>query len=502
MQTNVTYWLDETARRYPDKTGFVDENKSFTFSEIKKGALKIAAVLVERGLFKKPVAVYMDKCVDELAVFLGTAYSGNFYSPIDIDMPVVRIEKILEVFEPEVVITKKKLWEKNSFDLKGAAVLFLEDIEIAEPNEEVVYEQRNRCLDTDLLYVLFTSGSTGVPKGVTICHQSVIDYIDWVEEAFSIDADTIFGNQAPFYFDNSVLDIYTTVKTGATLYLIPHKLFSWPLNLLQYLEMNEINTIFWVPSAMILTAKLKALSQVHLNGKLKKILFCGEVMPNKHLNVWRKYIPDALYANLYGPTEITDVCIYYVVDRAFGDDEPLPIGKALPNTDILILTEDDRPTDVNEVGELCVRGTCLSKGYYRNPEKTREVFVQNPLNSCYLELIYRTGDLVKKNERGEFLYMGRKDFQIKHMGHRIELGEIETAISSLEGMDMCCCLYDEKKDKIVAFVENDISIDELRHSLAALLPEYMLPNKLIRVMEMPLNVNGKIDRVKLKGSLE
>ncbi len=499
MQTNVTYWLDQTERKYPDKTGFVDENKSMTFRDMKSQALKIATLLVREKLFKEPIGIYMEKSVDEVAAFMGVAYSGNFYSPIDASMPVSRIEKILEVFEPKVIITKQELCGNIDLKNKDIRIICLEDIEEFESDESAVYAQRKRCCDTDLLYVLFTSGSTGVPKGVTICHQSVIDYIDWVEEAFSMDAGTVFGNQAPFYFDNSILDIYTTIKTGAILYIIPHYLFSWPVKLLEYISKNKINTIFWVPTAMILVSKLKALSKVDLNGRLTRILFAGEVMSIKHLNMWRKYIPDALYANLYGPTEITDVCTYYIVDRPFKDEESLPIGKALPNTDILVLTEDDRLADVDEIGELCVRGTSLSKGYYKNPEKTREAFVQNPLNDCYVELIYRTGDLVKKNERGEILYMGRKDFQIKHMGHRIELGEIETAISSIEGIDMSCCLFDEKKDKIVAFVEKDMSISELNHLLEALIPDYMLPNKLIRVEKMPLNANGKIDRVALKG---
>lgn len=472
-----------------------------TFAEFREQALRTATVLVRENMFRKPVAVYMDKSVDELTIFLGVAYSGNFYSPIDTKMPAARIEKILETLEPAAVITEKEVWENRKLHIGEAKLLFIEDIVQTAYDEAAVYAQRSRCCDTDLLYVLFTSGSTGIPKGVTICHQSVIDYIDWVEECFSIDADTVFGNQAPFYFDNSVLDIYTTVKTGATLYLIPHTLFSWAIKLLEYLDQNNINTIFWVPSAMILLSQLKALDKINLNGKLKKILFCGEVMPNKHLNVWRKYIPKALYANLYGPTEITDVCTYYIVDREFADEEPLPIGKALPNTDILILNEDNQQAKAGEVGELCVRGTSLAKGYYKNPEKTREAFVQNPLNPYYTELIYRTGDLVKTNALGEILYVGRKDFQIKHRGHRIELGEIETAISSIEGISMNCCLYDDVKNRIVVFMEEDITLNALTEKLKDLVPQYMLPDRVVRVEKMPLNGNGKIDRVLLKKML-
>ena len=191
MQTNVTYWLDETVKRYPEKIGFVDENRSMTFSEIREDVLKIATLLVDENLFKKPIAIYMDKSVDELIAFLGVAYSGNFYSPIDVNMPISRIEKILEVFEPKVIITKRKYWEKIKFNIENIKVLFIEDEIKKEYKEDIVYLQRNKCCDTDLLYVLFTSGSTGMPKGVTICHQSVMDYIDWVEEAFSVDSKSI-----------------------------------------------------------------------------------------------------------------------------------------------------------------------------------------------------------------------------------------------------------------------------------------------------------------------
>ena len=498
MQINISQWLDKTAEKFPNKVAFCDENKEVTFEEFRKSALKIATVLVSKKMYKQPIAIYMEKSVDEIEAFLGVAYSGNFYSPIDVNMPMSRVKKIIEVFEPQILITKREYTDNIRIFAQETELIYIEDIENITIDEDLVFEQNKLCCDRDLLYVLFTSGSTGVPKGVTICHQSVIDYIDWVESEFKMDNTTVFGNQAPFYFDNSILDIYTTIKCGAKMYVIPSRLFSWPKLLLEYIDVNGINTIFWVPSAMILVSKLKALSQVDLKGKLKKILFCGEVMPNKHLNVWRKYIPNALYANLYGPTEITDVCTYYIVDRAFRDDESLPIGKALRNTDIIILDENDKKVKNGEIGELCVRGTSLSLGYYKNIERTKQVFVQNPLNREYVESIYRTGDLVKVNERDEIIYIGRKDFQIKHMGHRIELGEIETAVSSLKEISMSCCLYDEKRGKIVLFVEEKLNLEELNKILKEMIPEYMLPNKIIHVEQMPLNVNGKIDRVKLK----
>ncbi|MCR5502875.1 MAG: amino acid adenylation domain-containing protein [Lachnospiraceae bacterium] len=504
MKGNITYYLDDTAERFPEKTAFSDEKKEITFRQLRNGALRIAGELVRRKIFKKPVAVYLDKGVDVITSFMGAAYSVNFYSPIDTGMPEARINRILSVLQPAIVITSPALKEAfSAFDYEGEFLLIddrlYEDDTEEKTDTNVILEQRSRGIDTDLLYVLFTSGSTGIPKGVTINHRAVIDYSDWVIETFSVTEEDSFGNQAPFYFDNSILDIYSTIRTGATCHIIPGSLFSQPVPLLEFLKEKKINTIFWVPSALIVVAKLKAFRNVDLTGTLKRVLFCGEVMPNKQLNIWRHYLPDALYANLYGPTEITDACTYYIVDREFTDEEPLPIGYAMANTDIIVLDEENKAvTESGKVGELCVRGTSLSMGYYSNPEKTAEAFVQNPQNPFVPETIYRTGDLVKYNERGELLYLSRKDFQIKHMGHRIELGEIETAVSSLEEVNLNCCLYDEEKKKIVLFLDADLDRSAVNKRISKLVPEYMLPNRVVYMETMPVNANGKIDRVKLK----
>lgn len=224
-------------------------------------------------------------------------------------------------------------------------------------------------------------------------------------------------------------------------------------------------------------------------------------MPNKYLNLWRKYLPDALYANLYGPTEITDVCTYYIVDREFKDDDPLPIGTACQNTDFIILNENKEAAAKGEIGELCIRGRSLALGYYKNTEKSNEVFTQNPLNQKYRDLIYCTGDLVKLNERDEIIYLGRKDFQIKHMGHRIELGEIEVAAGGIAEIETCACVYDDEKQKIVFFYIGQKFDDEvLDDMLREKIPDYMIPNIKIRVEEFPYNANGKVDRKRLKES--
>lgn len=503
---SVLRWLLDTADKYPDKTAIVDERGSIKYGEYLATSLALAREIIninrEMDITNKvPVVVYLEKGCEVLASFMGTAFSGCFYSPIDVEMPGQRVEKILETLSPAIVITSRDLKRKfEEFNYKVNYIIY-EDVIPKTDDKEVVIPVTENIIDTDLLYVLFTSGSTGIPKGVSICHRSVIDYIDWVTEEFHITKEDSFGNQAPFYFDNSILDIYSTIKTGATLYIIPRKLFFQPVPLLEYIRENKINTIFWVPSALMVVSKLKAFRNVDLSDTLKRVLFCGEVMPNKQLNIWRKFLPDVTYSNLYGPTEITDACTFYTVDREFSDDESLPIGKPMKNTDILVLNDKDELVKGDEIGELCVRGTSLAMGYYNNPEKTSAAFVQNPLNKAVPEIIYRTGDLVKYNEFGELLYLSRKDFQIKHLGHRIELGEIETAASSIEEITLCCCLYDDKKQKIVLFMDSDLDKEYVKEKLLLSIPEYMIPGKYIYVEDMPINANGKIDRVKLKEML-
>lgn len=498
---SVTEYLDHSAALYPDKTAIVDQYQSITFQGLREEALHIASYIIHHfQLWHRPICFYLDKSASCISAMMGIAYSGNFYTPIDTKMPQARIQKILETLESPVILTDKAHLGKVKAFTEN--VFCLEDALHESCKESEVYDKIDKIIDTDVLYVLFTSGSTGTPKGVIIGHRSVIDYINWVTETFQIDEKTAFGNQAPFYFDNSILDIYSMLKTGATMYIMPQMYFAFPIKLLEYMQKNLINTIFWVPSALCLVANLKALPKRHVDS-LKKVLFCGEVMPNKQLNQWRREYPDALYGNLYGPTEITDVCAAYIVDREFRDDEALPMGEACRNTEIFLLDENDQLVDVPEKeGELCVRGTCLAYGYYNNPAKTKAAFVQNPLNHCYPEMIYRTGDLVKYNNRGELVYICRKDYQIKLMGHRIELGEIETAASSVAGVSQNCCVFDDQHQKIIMFYTGSVEEKELSAALKGMIPDYMIPSKFIRLKIMPLNLNGKMDRVLLKQKLE
>ncbi|EHL7431092.1 AMP-binding protein, partial [Campylobacter upsaliensis] len=380
----------------------------------------------------------------------------------------------------------------KSLNLKlDLPTLYTEDFESYERDEEALAKARLRHIDTNLLYVFFTSGSTGLPKGVSISHKSVIDYAFWVSEEFELDENEIIANQAPLYFDNSILDIFPTIKEGGSVHLVPNSLFAFPLKVLEYLENEGVNTIFWVPSVLIYFANTQALEKFKLE-KLKKVLFCGEIMPNKQLNYWRTHLPHTLFANLYGPTEITDVCCFYKVDREFKDDELLPIGKACKNTELLVF--DENKNFINEAGkkgELYVRGTSLSLGYYNDIEKTKAAFIQNPLHHNYLDLLYKTGDIVAYNEFGELLCYGRIDNQIKFKGHRIELGEIEAVLNSHEKIKNSACIF--KDDKLIAFYESEEELD-LKGFCKQKLPPYMIASSFVRVEKFALNANGKIDR--------
>ena len=331
-----------------------------------------------------------------------------------------------------------------------------------------------------------------------VSHRSVIDFIGHFTELFHITQDDVIGNQAPFDFDVSVKDIYSALSTGATLEIIPKRLFSIPTGLLDYLCHRKITTAIWAVSALCIITTLKGFTY-RVPSHLNKILFSGEVMPVKHLNTWRSYLPKALFVNLYGPTEITCNCTYYVVDRDFEPGTPIPIGKPFPNETVFLLDENNRlVTEPGQCGELCVAGTALALGYYRDPERTAMAFVQNPLNTCYQETIYRTGDLACYGEDGLLYFSSRKDFQIKHMGHRIELGEIEAALEAVEGVDRAVCLFLEEKNKIAAFYEGTAGKRDIALGLEHLLPRYMFPNLYRNLPKLPLTKNSKVDRQALR----
>ena len=470
-------------RRPP--TGIRSISSALTYGQLMQRAQEIGSFLRGYVETQNPVLVYMDKSPDCITAMLGAVYAGCFYTPIDPAMPDSRLERIVSVLKPRCILCEKRYLDKAQALNCAAELICVEEIP-QQIDALALAEVRAQHVDNDLLYVLFTSGSTGMPKGVAITHRSVIDFAEWACDALNIEADCLFGNQAPLYFDNSVLDIYCAIRMGAAVHFIPRKYFTFPGKMTEYLEEKGINTIFWVPSALTGVSNAGALEKC-VPSRLERIFFCGEVMPCKTLNAWRKALPNARYVNMYGPTEITDVCTYFPVERDFADDDALPIGFACANTRVMLID-----------GEICVTGTCLSPGYYDAPEKTAEVFVPNPLRKGVTEMMYRTGDLGVYNDRGELMFLGRRDSQIKKQGYRIELGEIECALCPHPQVAAGCCLYDAAQEKIYAVYAGDAEEKLLLRSMKEKLPKYMLPDVFVRREALPATGNGKIDRVQLK----
>lgn len=372
MINSAVLLLEETFRRCPDKVGIRDGIHAYTFSQIRSLSLEIAFEIMSKmgSEFIKPIAVFLPKSADNIMCFMGILYSGNFYVPLDVKTPIERVKKIIKNLNPEAIITNKQYGE-SLLDLgyEKSRIIYIEKITYDATKQYVMPAKATRIIDTDPIYIIYTSGSTGIPKGVVISHRGVLDYIYWAIDCYKIDENDIIGNQSPFYFDNSTLDIYLCISTGATLIIIPEQLFAFPPKLMQYVNDNQINLIFWVPSVMIYVANTDVFRHIRMQY-LKKILFAGEVMPNRHLNYWRKHLEDALYSNLYGPTEITVDCTYYIVERDFDDFEPLPIGFPCRNSDVIILNNNNELVKEAELGELCVRGSSLALGYWNDTEKT------------------------------------------------------------------------------------------------------------------------------------
>lgn len=452
----------------------------------------------------KPILVFIDKGAKCLASLLGVLYSGNSYVPMDVKTPVDRMKSIVgTIGDTPIVITTMQYKEV----LKGfnIPIEVFEYDELACLGNLVNKEEKSRILDkirtsivdTDLMYVLFTSGSTGIPKGVAITHRSVIDYVDAFINSVGMTENDIVGNQAPFYVDMSLRDLYVTLAVGATLCVIPAKYFMTPKKVLQYLDDNNVTYIMWVPTAYRIIFQFKALDKVRPSS-LRKFIFSGESMPTPVYCYWKNYYKKEDFYQLYGPTEITGACTFYKVNREFASDETIPIGKAFENTGILLVSEDGRIIkNIDTEGEICVYGSCLAGGYYHDMDKTNDKFVQRPDVDAYPSLMYKTGDLGVWDKDGNLIFKSRKDFQIKHVGRRIELGEIEAAIQTVDGVDACCCAHNRKKDAIILFYSGTTPEDVLRNRIKSKLPKYMIPDKTVKYDLLPQLASGKLDRKKL-----
>ena len=532
--------LETTEARCGDRPAVYDGQTRLTYRELGAAARRIGASLcgsVRRG---EPVAILAEKSCAVLACMYGVVYAGGFYVNINPEQPPERIRKILEVLQARCVLTDAErrpqleaagyrgrtysVEELFAGDADGgaagagdipAAAAGAGDAAGDMPAAEVSAQLRavrEQMRGTDPLYGVFTSGSTGTPKGIVVSHRAVIDFIGHFTEIFGITQEDVLGNQAPFDFDVSVKDLYSALFTGAEAVLIPRTYFSTPPRLLDYLCDSRVTVLVWAVSALCLVSGLKGL-RYRVPEHVRLVMFSGEVMPVKHLTMWQDALPEAAFVNLYGPSEITCNCTYCRITRRFDKTEKIPIGTAFPGRTVFLadpeaqVPEDGAVfgprliTQPGEAGELCVAGESLAEGYYRDPAQTARRFVRCRMADGEVRRVYRTGDLACYGEDGLLYFAGRSDFQIKHMGHRIELEEIETNFMALDGVERAVCLFDEDRNRLVCWYTGTPAPGEVRGCLKERVPAYMIPSKIFRTEEMPLNKNGKIDRAFFRAQL-
>ena len=449
---------------------------------------------------RRPVAVFLPKEFAMVAADIGIMYACRPFMNLDIKTPMDRIGNILNLVRPVAVITSSKFVAQfQGYDIDVIDIQTL--AEDSSTDTEDLENIRRGWIDTDPMCIINTSGSTGTPKGVVLNTRSFLDFLHWADETFSFDGSEVMGSLSPAVFDIFDFELMMLMAHGSRLVLLDAMLAAFPARLLQMMQAAGVNFIFWVPSIMVNIANMGLLDRIPLNA-LKLVWFAGEVFPTKQFNVWYDHLPQATFVNLYGPIEITLDCIFHIVKKRLDEGQPIPIGVPCHNTNILLLDEDDHLCEAGEEGEICVRGTSLAMGYYRQPEKTQAAFVQNPLNTAYPEWIYRTGDMAYLGKDGLYHFKGRKDSLIKHMGYRIELGEIEHVLENdLKLVRYCCAVYQYAKKEILLFYqsgEEDMDDKAFRTTLAREFPSYMLPKEYVRLDELPRNTNGKIDRRMLK----
>ena len=503
MRVNWYNVFQQAAKAEPDLVVVRDGERCVTFAQLLEAetslAKKIMAIVGDVRC--RPVAVFLPKCAETIIADTAIIHTGNAYMNMDVKTPPERLTNVLKTAQPLLVITDEAHKKNIVQAAEGIVrVVTLEEFASLLEGDADLDMRLKHMIDTDPFCLINTSGSTGTPKGVVLNHRSFFDFLDCAKETWGLQGHEIIGSLSPVIFDIYSFELCMLYMNRATLVLIPDTWAMFPVKILELLEQTHVSFIFWVPTIMVNIANMGLLEKFALPD-LKMVWYAGEVFPTKQFNMWyRKLSPRTRFMNLYGPIEITLDCTWFEITRDIPDEEPIPIGFACENTDILVLNADNKLVQGQEEGELCVRGTSLAMGYYNNPEKTAAAFTQNPLNTAYPELIYRTGDIVYYNARGEIVFKGRKDSLIKHSGYRIELTEIEHVIvNTLKLVANGCVVYNFKAKEITLFYEGDQDLNPavVRREIASKLPKYMIPAVYIREASLPRGGTGKIDRALL-----
>lgn len=491
MTKNVLNWLEVTSKKYESHIAYKDMNSSINFKEVMFYSKAIGTALSVVNA-TQPIAVISNRNINTVVAYLGVAYSGHAYAPIDSNLPEQRIHTIMELLKPSAILVDKANESLAKKLANGLPFFIIEDAINTQADDDVLLSIQRKTLTTDPLYVIFTSGSTGKPKGVITSHHSLMCYIESYSEVMYIRSDDVLGNQSPLDYIAAIRDIYLPLYTGCSTVIIPKEYFMQPTQLFDYMNDNLVTSVGWSVSALTIVSKLNGFKDNKLNT-LKKICFSGSIMPTACLREWQKNLPDAKFVNQYGPTEATASCTYYEINRIFSDDEQIPIGIPYNNYKVFIIKDDLSYAKVGEIGEICVSGPALALGYYNDTERTNNSFILNPNNNAFPEKMYRTGDYGRQLENGILEFHGRMDRQIKHMGHRVELDEIESAAYRLGSIQECIAIYDKEKEVISLFYVGNIESKELFVFLKNTIPVFMVPRKIRRVDVLPRLANGKID---------
>lgn len=509
--------LNEAVRLFPDKIVVWAQNRTLTYRELEERSNQLAHLLRARGVKKGDrVGLYFSKSVESVISMFGVLKAGAAYVPLDPHAPVRRIEYIIGNCGLKALVTTQSKLQALATGIlhSNGFVLLLDGSDgSSKPDDAICWDslsafpsaQPPACdlIETDLAYILYTSGSTGDPKGVMLSHRNALTFINWCAETFQIRPEDRLSNHAPHHFDLSVFDLYNSIRAGATVYLISEEVALFPARLAAFIEEHGITVWYSVPSALIYLLLHGDLAH-HPLKSLRLILFAGEPFAIKYLRQLAEIVPGAELYNLYGPTE-TNVCTFYRVDRSILQQlDQLPIGKACSNTEVFAVSDDGQLIAPGESGELYVRGPSVTKGYWADREKTQRAVVRNPFQSHFSEDIYRTGDLVTLDDQGEYWYIGRRDSMIKSRGYRIELGEIEAVLyahTAVKEAAVVAVPDEEIGNRIKAFVctlqPGTLTKIDLQIHCSGRIPKYMVPESIEFCEALPKTSTGKVDRKRL-----
>ncbi len=502
MKTNFLECLEETAGRLPDKTAFYDDKDRLSFAELAEVSRRIGSCLARITEPGEPVALLLNaRSIRNIPAMFGTVYAGCAYAPLDITMPPERLKLLLELMQPGAVIGDEKgLQALNGCGMERIPAVAWEDAAATDEAPEKLRAIRERSGADDPMSVLYTSGSTGIPKGSVQTHSGYINWTMDTIEVYGLDEEVVFGNQSPFFYANSVLDVITPVALGSTVYLLPAGALTFPKKMIGCLNDHHVTLLCMTPSSFISIVNGNVLEPGCL-PEMRWGIMSGESMPWDPLKVWMDATPRADWWHYYGSTEMFSVAVGKVA-RDHRSGERLPVGKPFRRVRILFLDENGEEAKPGEPGEMYVSSPWVTARYHRDEERTAASWVTDPLHRGEEGTYFRGGDLGYIREDGQLMVIGRRDSQIKHMGYRMEIGEADAAIRKAAGIREECVLFDREKDLLWCFYTGDPDEKQLRAELKKQLAKYMIPDRFVKLEEMPHTGTMKVDRVRLKSLME